>query len=98
MTIAPGHYARWLDGDATDAGEAMLLLRAPDDGEFVWQEVSTRVNRVANDDAQLMLPIWAEQTEAEAPKAAKRPQLAKLRLRPPVTTIRGLCFDAVLVE
>jgi putative SOS response-associated peptidase YedK len=73
VTIAPSDYARWLDGDATDAGEAMALLRAPDDGEFVWHEVSTRVNRVANDDAQLMLPISEEQAEAEAPTAVKKP-------------------------
>lgn len=72
VTIAPGDYARWLDGDATDAGEATLLLRAPDDGEFVWHEVSTRVNRVANDDAQLLLPISEEQAEAEAPKQVKK--------------------------
>ena len=72
VMIAPGDYARWLDGDATDAGEAMLLLRAPDDGEFVWHEVSTRVNRVAHDDAQLLLPISEEQAEAEAPKEVKK--------------------------
>jgi hypothetical protein len=74
VTIAPGDYARWLDGDATDAGEAVLLLRAPDDGEFVWHEVSTRVNRAAVDDAQLLLPISEEQAaaEAEAPKVTKR--------------------------
>jgi putative SOS response-associated peptidase YedK len=72
VTIAPGDYARWLDGDATDANEASLLLRAPDDGAFVWHEVSTRVNRVANDDAQLLLPISAKELEAEAPKATKK--------------------------
>ena len=86
MTIAPGHYARWLDGDATDAGEAMLLLRAPDDGEFVWQEVSTRVNRVANDDAQLMLP------EAEAPKAAKKAAARKAAPAPSGDDDQGSLF------
>ena len=44
----------------------MTLLTAPEEGEFAWHEVSTRVNRVANDDAQLILPITAEQREAEA--------------------------------
>ncbi|GAB1718180.1 MAG: protein of unknown function DUF159 [Nitrobacter sp.] len=71
VTIAPADYARWLDGNAADAGEAVSLLRAPGDGEFVWHEVSTRVNRVANDDAQLVLPISVEQAEAEATKAMK---------------------------
>lgn len=72
VTIAPADHARWLDGDAIDAGEAVRLLRAPEDGEFVWHQVSTRVNRVANDDEQLILPISAEQADAEATKAAKK--------------------------
>jgi putative SOS response-associated peptidase YedK len=71
VAIAPADHARWLDGDTADAREAMPLLRAPEDGEFVWHEVSTRVNRVANDDEQLILPISAEQAEAEATNAAK---------------------------
>jgi putative SOS response-associated peptidase YedK len=71
VTIAPGDHARWLDGDAIDANEAVLLLRAADDSEFVWHEVSARVNRVANDDAQLILPISEEQAEAEASKVSK---------------------------
>jgi len=50
----------------------MQLLHAPDDGEFVWHKISTRVNRVANDDAQLILPISAEEAAAEASKPAKK--------------------------
>ena len=50
----------------------MALLKAPVEGEFAWHEVSTRVNRVANDDAQLILPITAEQMAAEEPKPAKK--------------------------
>jgi putative SOS response-associated peptidase YedK len=67
VTIAPGDFDGWLDcrGDETEA--AMALLTAPEEGEFAWHEISTRVNRVANDDAQLILPITAEQREAEAP-------------------------------
>jgi len=74
VTIAPADFARWLDGGATGADEAMTLLRGPNDGEFIWHEVSARVNRVANDDAQLPLPITAEQAAAEAPQPAKRPR------------------------
>ncbi len=51
----------------------MALLTPPHEGEFAWHEVSTRVNRVANDDAQLILPITAEQREAEEPRLAKKP-------------------------
>ena len=51
-----------------DADDVMTLLKAPGEGEFAWHEVSTRVNRVANDDEQLVLPITDEQRAAEEPK------------------------------
>jgi putative SOS response-associated peptidase YedK len=72
VTIAPDDFERWLDCGAQDVDAVMSLLRAPDEGEFVWHEVSTRVNHVANDDAQLILPITAEQREAEETKPAKK--------------------------
>ena len=50
----------------------MPLLRGPTEGEFAWHEISTRVNRVVNDDAQLLLPITEEERAAEEPKPAKR--------------------------
>ena len=66
VTIARDDFDRWLDCAGEDAGDAMALLTAPGAGEFLWHEVSTRVNRVANDDAQLILPISAEGAAAEA--------------------------------
>jgi putative SOS response-associated peptidase YedK len=72
VTIAPGNFDRWLDCSGDSAEDAMALLRAPEEGEFAWHEISTRVNRVANDDAQLILPITAEQREAEAPKPVRK--------------------------
>jgi putative SOS response-associated peptidase YedK len=70
VTIAPADFDSWLDCRSNDAEAAMALLTAPAEGEFVWHEISTRVNRVANDDAQLLLPITAEQMAAEQPKKA----------------------------
>jgi putative SOS response-associated peptidase YedK len=72
VTIAPGDFDRWLDCSADDAETVMALLIPPREGEFVWHEVSRRVNRAANDDAQLILPITAEQMAAEEPRLAKR--------------------------
>src|ERR1700720_2932440 len=72
VAIRPADFERWLDCRADDADDVMMLLTAPDEGEFAWHEVSTRVNRVANDDAQLVLPITAEQIAAEQPAPAKR--------------------------
>ena len=72
VTIAPGDFDRWLDCSADTAEDAMALLRAPEEGEFAWHEISTRVNRVANDDAQLILPISAEERDAEEAKPEKK--------------------------
>jgi len=72
VTIAAGDFDRWLDCRANDAEAVMELLTSPREGEFVWHEVSTRVNRVANDDAQLILPITAEQIAAEETKPPRK--------------------------
>jgi putative SOS response-associated peptidase YedK len=72
VTIAPGDFDRWLDCSTEDAEAALALMTAPEEGEFAWHEISTRVNRVANDDAQLTLPITPEEREAEAPKPARK--------------------------
>jgi putative SOS response-associated peptidase YedK len=83
VTIVPDDFERWLDCRDDDAENVMASLVAPDEGCFVWHEISTRVNRAANDDAQLILPITAEEREAEAPKPAKK---AALRKATPVTS------------
>jgi putative SOS response-associated peptidase YedK len=72
VTIALGDFDRWLDCSNDGVEAALPLLTAPDEGEFVWHEVSTRVNRTANDDAQLILPISAEQAAAEEPKPVRK--------------------------
>jgi putative SOS response-associated peptidase YedK len=68
VTIGAAHFERWLDCRNDDVDAAVALLGSPRQGEFVWHEVSTRVNRVANDDAQLILPISAEEAQAELSK------------------------------
>ena len=72
VSINPGDFARWLDCSDDSVESVLALLTAPAEGEFAWHEVSTRVNHVANDDAQLVLPITAEERAAEEPKPAKR--------------------------
>ena len=72
VTIAPDDFERWLDSRANAAEDVMALLTGPREGEFAWHEVSTRVNRVANDDAQLTLPITEEERAAEEPKPVKK--------------------------
>ena len=67
---------RWLDIKGDDVDSILPLLAAPRIGEFAWHPVSTRVNRVANDDEQLLLPMSAEAMEAEA-EAAKPKRAAR---------------------
>jgi putative SOS response-associated peptidase YedK len=64
VTIAPDDFSRWLDCSSDDASDVMPLLHAPRDGAFVWHPVSMAVNKVTNDDAQLLLPIPADEAEA----------------------------------
>jgi putative SOS response-associated peptidase YedK len=71
VTLTGDDFARWLDCSSDSAAEAIPLLKGPGAGEFTWHEVSTRVNHVANDDAQLPLPITEEAREAEAMVARK---------------------------
>ena len=72
VTIMPDDFDRWLDCRSHDAESVMALLTPPREGEFSWHQVSTRVNRVANDDAQLILPITAEEIAAEEASPAKK--------------------------
>ncbi|WP_407159271.1 SOS response-associated peptidase [Bradyrhizobium sp. STM 3557] len=95
VTIAPGEFARWLDCSADDADEVMDLLGRPEEGVFVWHEVSRRVNAVANDDAQLVLAITDEERAAEeaglsAKKAAK--PAAPRKASPPPDDGQGSLF------
>jgi putative SOS response-associated peptidase YedK len=77
VTIAATDFDRWLDCGTHDAEIAMALLTAPHEGQFVWHEISTRVNRTANDDAQLILPITEEERAAEESRPVKSAALRK---------------------
>jgi putative SOS response-associated peptidase YedK len=73
VTIAPDHFERWLDCRADETEEALELLAPSRDGDFVWHQVSTRVNRTANDDAQLILPVSVEEiAEEDRSQASKK--------------------------
>jgi putative SOS response-associated peptidase YedK len=71
VAINPRDFEFWLDCRSDEADSVTLLMRGPEVGEFVWHEISSRVNQVANDDAQLILPITDGQREAEQPKPKK---------------------------
>lgn len=83
VTIAPDDFSQWLDCSADNASNVMTMLRAPEDGAFVWHPVSTAVNKPANDDAQLILPISAEaMAAAQALQPAKKIAVRKIAAAP----------------
>src|ERR1700733_818960 len=72
VMIKTDDFEFWLDCRSDEADSVTPLMRGPEVGEFVWHEVSVRVNHVANDDAQLVLPMTEEQREAEQPGRTKK--------------------------
>lgn len=82
VTIEPGDFDRWLDGNEVDAEMASTLLTSPPQAAFVWHEVSTAVNRVANDGPGLIEPITVEQAALEEATAIKPQRKKTLRAKP----------------
>jgi putative SOS response-associated peptidase YedK len=85
VAIDPADFDRWLDCAAVTAEEAATLLHAPADGTLIWHPVSTAVNKVANDNAQLILPMLeeaaTEATGTPSPQPAKK--VAPTKTTPP---------------
>jgi putative SOS response-associated peptidase YedK len=80
VTLTQGDFDRWLDCSEDNAAPVMGLLKGPHEGEFIWHEVSTRVNHPDNDEPQLLLPITEAQRAAED---APKPRKAMPRKAPP---------------
>ena len=55
--ISPEAFDRWLDPDESRFKEACELLKSATEDFFEAYEVSTRVNKVANDDAENIVPV-----------------------------------------
>lgn len=77
VTVAPDDFELWLDCRQDDVEVVTPLMRGPQEGEFAWHEISNRVNHVANDDAELIAPLTAEQREAEAANSQKKASARK---------------------
>ena len=77
VTISPRDFERWLDCRGDEIDSILPLMTAPRIGEFAWHPVSARVNRVANDDEQLLLPISAEEMEAESEAMKPKKKVAR---------------------
>lgn len=65
-------WQAWLDTDAVDARQAAELLRPAADDAVTVHPVSTRVNRVANDDAGLIEDVSLQAPLRDTPETAPR--------------------------
>ncbi|HMB75542.1 MAG TPA: SOS response-associated peptidase [Kiloniellaceae bacterium] len=78
VILAPAGYDDWLDPQAS---RPLLepLLRPYRDGAMTYRPVSRRLNKVANDDPDLLQPDAEEAAgEAEAPKTKPSPRQGEL--------------------
>jgi putative SOS response-associated peptidase YedK len=74
--VPPEAFDLWLDCAKVDAETAAALLAPAPDDFFEAYEISTAVNRVANDDASLIAPAPPEQPQVAAPPQ-QQPRKAK---------------------
>jgi putative SOS response-associated peptidase YedK len=75
VIVDPAAYDRWLDASNADVGD----LLAPFQGALRIYPVSTRVNAVRNDDADLCRPVEAIDSEAHHNDAQLKPANAGQR-------------------
>lgn len=60
VILSPDDFSRWLDPAVTDPAVIADLLRPVAADHLTWHPVSTRVNRVGEDDADLLRPVTAD--------------------------------------
>jgi putative SOS response-associated peptidase YedK len=78
VILAPEAFDLWLDCANVDAVTASALIAPAPEGLLEAYEISTAVNRTANDDARLLQPLTANAAPATpAPQAATKPARAK---------------------
>jgi putative SOS response-associated peptidase YedK len=78
--VPPEAFDMWLDCAKVDANVAAGLIAPASDGLFEDSEISTAVNRVANDSATLIAPVAASAspiTPLAAPDEKPKPKTSK---------------------
>jgi putative SOS response-associated peptidase YedK len=79
VILPPEAFDLWLDCDRVDATTAAALLLPARDDLLETYEISTAVNRVANDDARLIEPAPAATAAPPDPPSAAKPKVTKKR-------------------
>jgi len=84
VILKPDAFETWLDTANVDAREAKKLLMPVDDDFLVATPISTRVNKVVNDDADVQTPVdldeAAEPAKKTGAKEASKPDDSQLDL------------------
>jgi putative SOS response-associated peptidase YedK len=76
--IAPAAFDLWLDSDKVDAKTAAALIAPAPEALLEAYEISTAVNRVANDSPALIEPaVEPTATSVEEPQPARKPKRRK---------------------
>ena len=70
--IAPEAFDLWLDAATVDAETAVALIAPAPETLFSAYEVSTAVNRTANDSAALIVPVAPDGPKVRAPAKPKK--------------------------
>lgn len=77
VVVQPEAFDLWLGCTNVDAETASALIRPAQEDLFEAYEISTAVNRTANDNPTLLKPFVAPAEPVPAPKPAARPTRAK---------------------
>lgn len=71
VVVPPEAFDLWLNCDKADAQTASVLIRPAPDDLLEAYEISTAVNRVANDDAKLIEPVAPGAQPAPPPRVKR---------------------------
>ena len=88
VIVPPDAFDFWLDCANVDALTAAAVLTAARDALMDAYEISTVVNRVANDALDLLDPLSAEQIAAATPASGSETSAPAKRSRKPKTDDR----------
>ncbi len=74
VILEPEDFDTWLDCEHHDVDEAAALMRPCDEDILELWPISTRVNKVGNDDAEIQTPIDPQSLDAETDPAPAPPR------------------------
>ena len=77
VIVPPQGFDLWLDTDTVDASTAAAVIAPAPEGLLEAYEISTAVNRTANDNPKLLEPVGANAEPAPAPKPRARVKRGK---------------------